>query len=93
MADIPNILPYVKPDFVTPLQVASEIAERRRNADTQRMFAENTARRMGAQEKREQAEFQSRQDELKRSHGIEKAKAIAALPYMSPAAQAATAAG
>jgi len=80
-----NFLQYFKtPDLVTPFSVGMEMAERNRNAKTQRMFAENQAKRQSAQDLREQQEFKDKQDEEKRKNDIEQAHALQTIGMLHP---------
>lgn len=94
MADF-DFLKYYKPiDYLTPMSVAQEMVERNRNAQTQRMFAENQAKRQSAEETRAQQEFDMRRADEERKHKIEEATAvgtIGTLMHTNPGAAAALA--
>lgn len=67
---------FQAPDFAGPIGVAMAMHERRQNAETQRMFAENQMRRQSAQDLRQQHEDAERDAERTRQHGIEQAQAL-----------------
>lgn len=74
---------------------ADQMLERHQNADTQRMFAQNTAQRESAQEMRAKQEWDNRLSEQKRQHGIEDANAVQTIGMLNmtnPGAAAALAA-
>jgi hypothetical protein len=84
MADL-NFLQYYKPiDYLTPMSVAQEMVERNRNSKTQRMFAENQAKRQSAQDLREQQEFEQKQADEKRKEDIEQAHALQTIGMLHP---------
>jgi hypothetical protein len=84
MADLPNLLPYFKTtDFSTPLEVGAELAEKRENARTQRMFAENTARRQAAQDLREERRYNQEMTDKQRELGIQQATAVGTIGTLS----------
>ena len=95
MADL-DFLKYFKPaDLVTPMSVGMEMANKRENEKTQRMFAQNSANRESAQALRESQEFKNKLDEQKRQHGIEDANAVQTIGMLNmtnPGAAAALAA-
>lgn len=75
---------FQAPDLVGPLATAMALHEKRQNAETQRMFAENQMRRQSAQDLREQKKFDQEQEELKRTHGIQQAQAFQQISHMQP---------
>src|SRR6185437_886881 len=84
MADL-NFLQYYKPiDYLTPMSVAQEMVERGQNARTQRMFADNQAKRQSAQDLREQQEFEQKQADQKRKDEIEQAHALQTIGMLHP---------
>ena len=78
------VIPQWHPlDLVSPVEAALRLHDARENAKTQRMFAENSMRRESAEEARRQKEFDEKQVELKRTHGIEQATALGTLGQMA----------
>ena len=75
---------FQAPDLVTPLQAAFALHDKRQNAETQRMFAENQMRRQSAQDAREQREFEQRTAETERQHKIQQAQALEHVGRMMP---------
>lgn len=67
---------FQAPDFAGPIAAAMAAHERKQNAETQRMFAENQMRRQSAQDLRQQHEDEERDKENERRHGIEQAQAL-----------------
>lgn len=76
MADLDFLKYFKTPDLVTPFHQGMEIAQSRENAKTQRMFAENQAKRQSAQNMREQAEFEEKLRDKERKDKIEQASAV-----------------
>lgn len=74
--DIPE---YHAPDLVGPVAAALSLYDRRQNAKTQRMFAENQMRRESAEEARRAHDDQVKEEERKRTHAIEQANTLAHL--------------